>query len=128
MKKVFKEFSEFIQQGNMIEIAVGLLIATSFKDLVTSFSNSFIMPLINKFLGYTNGNNATFIIFDMKFKYGEFISAVISFLIIATVLFIIVKAYNSFKALSKKEEESVVIETELSLLKDIKEILERDKK
>lgn len=127
MKKIGKEFSEFIQQGNLIEIAVGLLIATAFKDLVTSFSNSFIMPIINKLLGYTGGKNATFVILDMKFTYGDFIAALISFLIIAIVLFVIVKSYNKLKAMTIKQETEMVIETELSLLKDIKSLLEKNK-
>ncbi|MDR1781590.1 MAG: MscL family protein, partial [Bacilli bacterium] len=67
MKKLIKEFTDFMNQGNFLEIAVGLLIAASFKDLVTSFSDSFIMPIVAKLLGSLHGSNAFFEIAGMKF-------------------------------------------------------------
>jgi len=121
MKKFFKEFADFLNQGNLIEIAVGLLLATAFKDLVTSFSDSFIMPIVNRLLGFTKGSTSHFTIFEMKFEYGGFISSVISFVIIGFVLFLVVKSYN--KVIVKRNEEASV-ETEISLLKEIRDLLE----
>ncbi len=125
MKRIIKEFSEFLQQGNLIEIAVGLLIAASFKDVVTSFSDNFIMPIVNRLLGFAKDVNASFVVFDMRFNYGDFISTLISFIIIAIVLFMIVKTYNRIKSLAKKEEQTAIIENELSVLKEIRELLEK---
>lgn len=121
MRKLLKEFTAFMNQGNFLEIAIGLLVAASFKDLVTSFSDSFIMPLIAKILGSIQGSNAYFEILGMKFTYGAFISTVISFVIICFVLFLIVKAYN--KRFHKQE---VVTESELDILKDIRELLKKE--
>ncbi|MDL2211408.1 MscL family protein [Erysipelotrichaceae bacterium OttesenSCG-928-M19] len=126
MKSFFKEFADFLKQGNLIEIASGLLLATAFKDLVTAFSDSFIMPFINKLLGFTKGVDSYFTVFDMKFEYGIFISSFISFIIIGFVLFTIVKSYNKF--IIKNKEEAAQVESELSVLKDIKKLLEDQKK
>jgi large conductance mechanosensitive channel len=125
MKKIFKEFIDFLKQGNLLDIAVGLLLATAFKDLITSFSNSFLMPIINKLLGSSTGSNAFFTIGGIKFTYGAFISALISFIIIGFVLFIVVKAYNKILVKPKDDTPS---ENELSVLQDIKKLLEEKNK
>lgn len=125
MKKIIKEFSDFINQGNLVEIAVGLLLATAFKDVVTAFSDSFIMPIVNGLLGFSKDTSASIVVFDMRFTYGDFISTLISFLIIAFVLFMIAKTYNRIKALAHLEEETSSVENELSVLKEIKELLEK---
>lgn len=122
MKKFFEEFGDFLKQGNLIEIAVGLLLATAFMSLVTAFSNSFIMPIVNKLLGFANGTNSYFIVAGMKFTYGSFLSALFSFIIVCLVLFFIVKAYNK---LINKSKDDAQVDTEISLLKDIKELLEK---
>ncbi|WP_423364485.1 MscL family protein [Mycoplasma sp. P36-A1] len=126
MKKLAKEFSEFLKQGNLIQIATGLLLASSFNALVTSFSNSFIMPIINKLLGFVQGEDSFFEIAGMKFPYGVFVSALISFIIIGLVLFAIVKAYNKY--LVKEKEDLASSENELSVLQDIKQLLEEKNK
>ena len=124
MRKFFNEFVDFLKQGNLVEITAGLLLAVAFKDVVTSFSNAFLMPLINKILGFTGGNNSYFMVVGMKFEYGQFISSVISFVIIGFVLFLIVKSYNKFV---KKNQEETKVESELTVLKEIKELLEQQK-
>lgn len=129
MKKFFSEFSEFLKQGNMIEIATGLLLATAFNNLVLSFSNAFILPIIDKLLAKTPETASTVRIAGINFQYGEFLTSLISFIIVGFVLFMVAKGYNKLVAKTKKkeQEDNLVIETELSLLKDIKEILEKDR-
>lgn len=127
MKKFLNEFLTFLKQGNLIEIAVGLLLATAFKDLVTSFSDSFLMPIINRLLGFTKGANSYFIIFDTKFEYGNFISSLITFIIIGFVLFLVVKSYNKL-LVKKKDDDENQIDNELSVLKEIRTLLEEQKK
>lgn len=127
MKNFFKEFSTFLKQGSMIEIATGLLIATAFNTLVTSFSDAFLMPIINRLLGFTDDITSYFEIAGMRFEYGMFISALISFIIIAFVLFLVVKGYNKLTGKDKKEEEEIT-ETELDVLKEIKSLLEKQNK
>lgn len=127
MKNFFKEFSTFLKQGSMIEIATGLLIATAFNTLVTAFSDAFLMPIINRLLGFTGDINSYFEIAGMRFEYGMFVSALISFIIIAFVLFLVVKGYNK---LTKKDvaAEEAISETELDVLKEIKALLEKQNK
>lgn len=129
MKRFFNEFSGFLKQGNMIEIATGLLLATAFNNLVLSFSNAFILPIIDKLLAKTPETTSTVRIAGINFQYGEFLTSLISFIIVGFVLFMVAKGYNKLVANTKKkeQEDNLVIETELSLLKDIKEILEKDR-
>ena len=122
MRNFVKEFGTFISRGSLIEIAVGLLIATSFNGLVTSFADSFIMPIVNAALGFADSYISYFVVFNIKFEYGSFISALISFIIVGFVLFLIVKSYNKIKSI-RKEEEELIVETELSLLKEIRDAL-----
>lgn len=122
MKKFFKEFKAFLNQGNLLEVATGLLIATAFKDLVTSFTNSFIMPIINHILELFGNYNKSFLILNIEFVVGDFINSLISFVIILFVLFIIIRFYNRVAKQNKQEQ---VKETELMVLKEIKELLEK---
>ncbi|MDR3214766.1 MAG: large conductance mechanosensitive channel protein MscL, partial [Bacilli bacterium] len=121
MKKIVKEFISFINKGNFLEIAVGLLLAATFKDVITSFSNTFIMPIINKLLGSINYANVYFDIAGMRFEYGSFMTTLISFIITGFILFVIVKTYN--KMINKQEEE--LSENELSILKEIRDEIKK---
>lgn len=122
MKKFLKEFTEFIKKSNLIEVATGFLIATTFKDLVLSFSNTFILPIINSLLGLIGSYPESVFMFGVEFKIGEFITSLITFIIILFVLFLIIKAYNKFLVRESLEEETK--ETELDVLRDIKRLLE----
>lgn len=124
MKKFLKEFSAFLKQGNLMEVATGLLMATAFKDLVTSFSNTFILPIINKLLGMVGSYEQHVTLFGIDFQIGNFITSLISFVIILFVLFLIVKAYNKFLVKQKQEQEETS-ENELTVLKEIKALLEK---
>jgi len=125
MKGFFKEFVAFLKQGNLLQIATGLLLATSFNALVTAFSNSFIMPIVTHFTGNLTDDNLKFSIGGITFPYGTFISAFITFVIIGIVLFIIIKAYNRF--MIKEEENKANIENEVDILKDIRTLLTKEK-
>ena len=87
MKKFLKEFKEFALQGNVISMAVGVIIGAAFKDLVTSFTDC------------AEGSE------EIALYWGQFISAVINFLIMALILFCIIKAANKLMSLGKKKEE-----------------------
>ena len=108
MKKFMAEFKEFISKGNVLDLAVGVIIGGAFGAIVNALIDNLINPLIacigGTDLGFAfeiiKGNEAT------KVNLGAFISAIINFLIIAFVVFLIVKSANKAKALvSKKEEE-----------------------
>ena len=96
MKKFIHEFKEFALKGNVMNLAVGVIIGAAFQSIVTALTSSFINPLIA---------GGTFTIRGVVFDYGSFITAVINFLIMAFVLFLLVKAMNKMMSLGKKKEE-----------------------
>jgi large conductance mechanosensitive channel len=125
MKNFLHEFKEFIVKGNLLEIASGLLLATAFKDLISSFSNTFILPLINKALNYApkgSGDSAVKVA-GIQFNYGAFIAELISFLITGIVLFLMVKLYNRLIPKKPKKPEP----TELDILVEIRDLLNKKK-
>ena len=104
--KLFKEFKEFINRGNVVDLAVGVVIGAAFKAIVDSFVNDIISPLIGSIF-QMDFNELTVTINGAELKYGAFIMAIINFIIIAFVIFLFVKAVNTLreKAAKKKAEE-----------------------
>lgn len=104
MKKFFKEFKEFAVKGNMMDLAVGMIIGSAFTSIVSSLVNDIFMPVISIFTGKLDFSNL-FISLDgnhyatlaATLSYGSFISGLINFLIMAFVVFMIVKALNKLK-------------------------------
>ena len=109
LKKFIHEFKEFALKGNVMDLAVGVIIGAAFQSIVTALTSSFINPLIAVCTGGANGEGVTvggtFVIRGVTFDYGAFITAVINFLIMAFVLFLMVKAMNKMMSLGKKKEE-----------------------
>lgn len=135
-KGLIDEFKEFISKGNVMNLAVGVIIGAAFQNIVTALTSSFINPLIALITGGCqkdeNGNlilvGGKFTINGVAFDYGSFISAVINFLIMALILFIMVKAVNAAMAIGKKPEEPKAPEEpkptkEELLLTEIRDIL-----
>jgi large conductance mechanosensitive channel len=99
---MIQEFKAFIAKGNVLDLAVAVIIGVAFGAIVTSLVNDIIMPLIGVILGGVDFTNLAIQVQDASITYGNFIQAIINFLIIAFVIFMIVRTANSFK---KKEEE-----------------------
>ena len=102
----FKEFKEFAMKGNVMDMAVGVIIGGAFSTLVTSLTDNLISPILG-ILGKVNFDAMMWDVFGdgkLVFKYGAFITAVINFLIMAFVLFCLLKAVNKLTALGKKPE------------------------
>ncbi len=97
---MLKEFKEFALKGNMMDLAVGVIIGAAFKDVVTSLCDNVIMPFVAMFTGSINFDK--WVIPGTAIKYGTFISAVINFIIMAFIIFLMVKAMNKLR---KKDEE-----------------------
>lgn len=114
---MLKEFKEFALKGNLIEIAVGLILALAFAGVVTSFTEDIIAPIIGAIFGQPNFDSLVIDIGDAEIRYGAFITALINFLIIAFVLFLIVKAAN--RLMSKPEAGP----SEIELLTEIRDEL-----
>ena len=106
MKKFFEEFKAFALKGNMMDMAIGVIIGGAFSTLVTSLTDNLISPILG-ILGKVNFDAMMWDVFGdgkLVFKYGAFITAVINFLIMAFVLFCIVKAMNKLMEMGKHEE------------------------
>ena len=104
MKKIIQEFKEFISRGNVVDMAVGIMIGAAFKAIVDSLVANIISPIIG--LIFQKDFSALSInLWGVSIGYGAFIMAIINFLIIALVLFIIIKLMNALHNLGKKKEE-----------------------
>ena len=104
MKKFFKEFKEFISKGNVLDLAVGVIIGGAFSSFVTALTDNIIKPIINC-IGGAENQGRIHLLGDNYIDYGAFLSAVINFLIMALIIFCIVKAVNKAMSLGKKHEE-----------------------
>ena len=140
---MFKEFKEFISKGNVMDMAVGLVTGSAFTAIVTSLVNDVIMPLIGLLVGGLNFSDLKVVLKAateeaevVTLNYGAFIQAVVNFLIVAFVIFLVVKAMNKMRAaaksLKKKEEEVAVEEApaepseDIKLLTEIRDLLKKE--
>lgn len=130
MKKFFKEFLEFIKRGNVIDLAVAVVIGGAFSSIVTSLVNDIIMPLIGIIIGGVDFTSLTVKVGSATLAYGNFIQNIINFLIIAFVIFVVIKAMNKLMSLKKKEEkkeEAPAKSDELKTLEEIRDLLKKSK-
>ena len=150
MKKFFSDFKTFVMKGNIVDMAVGVVIGGAFGKIITSLVNDVITPLISIATGKVSLTELKWIINpavldeageivqkELALTYGNFIQTVIDFLIIALSIFVVlrimVNAQKKLEAMKKKEEEVVEEqkpeepkETELSVLCEIREMLKKD--
>ncbi len=122
---MLKEFKNFIARGSVIDMAVGVIIGAAFTAIVTSLVNNMINPLIGIFMGKVNFSDLVFKVGAATFKYGEFINSIISFLIIAFVVFLMVKFLN--QVIKKNSKEPAKPTSTEILLKEIRDELRKDK-
>ena len=121
--KFFKEFKDFINKGNVVDMAVGVVIATAFGNITKSLVADIIMPLVGMLTGGVSVSDLKIVLSEAvvdeagvvlvaenAVRYGLFIQFIIDFLIIALAVFVFVKALNTAKNLRKKEEEVVAEE------------------
>lgn len=126
---MIKEFKEFIMRGNVLDLAVGVIIGAAFSGIVNSLVEDLITPLIVSLTAQASIEDLSLQIGSATLRYGNFIQAIIDFLIIALVLFLIIKAANKFK---RKNPEMDVEEVEVpaaeQYLKDIRDLLAEQNK
>lgn len=133
-----KEFKKFITKGNVLDMAVGLILATYFGAIVKSLVNDILMPPIGKILGGVDFAALKLVIqeaegeaAEVAINYGMFINSIITFLIVAFSIFMVVKAYNNMKdRMEKKEAEEAAAappepSTEEKLLTEIRDLLKK---
>jgi large conductance mechanosensitive channel len=103
--EMLKEFQTFIARGNVMDMAVGIIMGAAFTAIVTSLVDDLVSPLIGLFIGGIDFSGLSVGIGNAQFMYGNFINAVIKFIIIAWVVFLLVKGVNRIKDLGMKKEE-----------------------
>ena len=108
MKKFIEEFKAFALRGNVMDMAVGVIIGGAFSGIVTSLTDNFINPILNLLTG-----GATYSLTDVAGFASSFLSAVVNFIIMAFILFCLLKAINKLTGLTKKEEAPVEPETKI---------------
>ena len=113
MKKLFEEFKAFISRGNVLDMAVGVVIATAFGKITTSLVNDLLMPFISWICGTRDMSALNLLVRPdgevvreaITIGFGNFIGTVIDFLLIAIVVFFIIKAFNTARSLTEKQKE-----------------------
>ena len=128
MKKFFNEFKQFISKGDVVSMAVGIIIGGAFTAIVTSLVNDIITPLLGIILGGIDFSKVAITVGSASLGVGLFIQAVIDFLLKALFLFFVVKFFNSFKKKEEAKPAPPPAEPEdVKLLKEIRDLLKEQK-
>jgi large conductance mechanosensitive channel len=125
---MFAEFRKFIARGNVIDLAVAVILGAAFTAIVTSLTDDIIMPLIGVVLGGVDFTTLSIQVGEATVAYGLFIQAIINFLLIALVLFVMVRSINKMQELSKKAEAPAAPpepSDEVKLLSEIRDLLKK---
>ena len=122
---MIEEFKEFALKGSLIDMAVGIIIGAAVGKLVSTLVENILMPIIGVFMGGVNFQDLSIKVGDAAIGYGAFIQAMIDFLIIALVIFMILKAIAKMKEKSEAEKEVEPEPDDVLLLKEIRDLLKQ---
>lgn len=136
---MLNEFKKFISKGNVVDLAVGVVIGGAFSKIVSSLVNDIIMPLIGVIIGGIDFTNLSLKVGDATINYGMFIQNIIDFLIISFCIFLVVKALNTLDEMTKKkieklkkeekvEKKEEPVSEEILLLREISNSLKKQNK
>lgn len=127
MRSVVDEFKAFIMRGNVVDLAVAVVIGAAFTGVVTAFSDGILMALVAALFGQPSFDSLTLTINDAEILYGTFITALVNFLIIAFGVFLVVKGINALRERRRAgaEEEPAALSDEAQLLTEIRDLLQR---
>ncbi len=131
IKKNIEEFKKFIARGNVIDLAIGVIIGGAFSSIVTSLVNNILTPILGLVLGGADFSNLAITFKNTRIEYGSFIQSVIDFLIVAICIFALVKFINKIMHIKKKEEEKPAEpkkSAEVLLLEEIRDLLKEENK
>ena len=127
MKKFIAEFKEFAFKGNMIDLAIGMVIATAFNAIIKAIVDSLIMPIFGAILGGQDLSTRFFELNDVPIYYGAFLQALIDFLIIAVCLFLVIKLIARFKKKSATGAAAPAPKPDdVQLLEEIRDLLKKN--
>ena len=122
---MLREFREFAVKGNVVDLAVGVIIGTAFGKIVSSLVADLIMPMVGALIGGIHYENLFLQVGEAKIMYGKFLENVVDFFIIALVIFFLVKAINHFRRQSEKEPAAAPPPREVQLLEEIRDLLKK---
>lgn len=126
---MIKEFKKFISRGNVVDLAVGVVIGSAFSKIVSSLVDNIIMPLVGILIGGINFTKLSLTIFGVEIQFGIFLQNVVDFLIIAFCIFMVVKLFNKLTHREeKKEEVKPAKPNQEVLLEEIRDLLKDKKK
>lgn len=128
MKGFLNEFKAFAMKGNVLDMAVGVVMGSAFGAIITALVDKIIMPVVGILVGGVDISNLTLKVGNASLGYGAFLQAIINFLIIAFSIFLFVKMINTAMSKLKKEEEVVeepAVDPQLELLAEIRDLLKK---
>ena len=120
-----KEFREFAIKGNVVDLAVGVIIGAAFGKIVSSLVADIIMPLVGILIGGVQFESLVFMVGDAKVAYGKFIQNVVDFVLVAFVIFLLVKAINHFRRKAEGEPKAAPPPRQEQLLEEIRDLLKK---
>ena len=127
MKSFMKEFKEFISNGNVMDMAVGIIIGSAFIAIITALVDNILMPIICMICGGMSLEDMSVKVGNAVLGYGAFIQAIINFILVAFVLFLIIKSMNKAKEVKNgpAEEEPEEVPEDIALLTEIRDLLKK---
>ena len=133
-KGFIAEFKEFISRGSVVDLAVGVIIGGAFTAIVTSLVDDIIMPLIGMIIGGIDFTGLRYVISpatadmpEAAICYGNFIQNIVNFLLVALVIFLVIKGINRFRKKEEEEPEEEKPAEDIALLTEIRDLLSKDK-
>ena len=131
MKNMIQEFKTFISRGNVVDLAVGVVVGNAFKDIVNSLVDNIIMPVVGILIGGINFTTLSLTVWGVDVKFGLLLQSIVDFFIIAFCIFMAVKVVNRLtkKKEEKKEEPKAPVKSdEVVLLEEIRDLLKKENK
>ena len=123
-KKEASAFKKFVSRGNVVDMAVGVIVGGAFGKIVTSFVNDLIMPIVGLFLGGLDFKALSIKIKDSTIAYGNFIQSVVDFFIVAFCIFVIVRVFDRLKKKEEKAAPEPKKSAEVLILEEIRDLLD----
>ncbi|KAA6450907.1 large conductance mechanosensitive channel protein MscL [Bacillus swezeyi] len=125
---MWKDFKSFAIRGNVIDLAIGVIIGGAFGKIVTSLVNDLIMPILGLLLGGLDFSELSFTFGDADVKYGLFIQSIVNFFIISFSIFLFIRYISKLKKKEEVKEEEPVPDPQEELLKEIRDLLKEQSK
>lgn len=120
-----KEFRDFAVKGNVVDLAVAVIIGAAFGKIVSSFVADIVMPVIGILVGGIHYEDLVYEVGDAQITYGKFLQNVVDFIVIAFIIFLMVKAINHLRRKSEKEPPAAPPPREVQLLEEIRDLLKK---